>query len=125
MTDAKRLLLIESEDFRRSSRIRLLVASGYEVDVREDFAAAEALHDERSYELVILALRETSAKAIAYSDRLKHSAPQLPILLLADFGVIIPPGTLSQSIEAGTPQSLLEKVAAMLRDSTHIPELGG
>jgi DNA-binding response OmpR family regulator len=114
MADAKKLLLIDSDDPRRGSRIKLLVASGYAADIRESYIAAERLGDESSYDLVILALHGFPEKAIAYCDQLKRSTPRLPVLLLTDFGVFVPRGARSRSIESGNPQELIEEIAAML-----------
>lgn len=123
MTFAKRLLLIDAGDLRRRSRVQLLTAMGYDVDVRDDYIEAKRLGDEESYDLIILALHGNSAKAIAYSDDLKRASPRVPILLLTDFGVFVPPGTLSQRIESGNPQDLIEEIATMLAGTIEVREL--
>lgn len=119
----KRLLLIDTDDLRRKSRVELLSRSGYSVDVRNDHLSAERLNDEKDYDVVILALHGNPEKAIAYSDQLSRDTPALPILLLTDYGVYVPPGTLNRSIEAGDPAALMKALASMLAGSTHVREL--
>jgi hypothetical protein len=108
---------------RRDSRVKLLVGVGYDVDVRDDYIAAERFGDEGSYDLIVLALHGYPEKAIAYSDQLKRNSPRLPVLLLTDFGVFVPAGTLSRSIESGSPYELIEQIATMLAGATHVREL--
>ena len=119
----QKLLLIDSDDLRRDSRVKLLVGVGYDVDVRNDYIVAEHLGDEGSYDLIVLALHGYPEKAISYSDQLKRNSPRLPVLLLTDFGVFVPPGTLSRSIESGSPYELIEEIATMLAGATHVREL--
>lgn len=123
MATAKRLLLIDLDDHRRASRVQLLTATGYEVDVRKDYVEAERLEDPGSYDLVIIALHTQPAKAALYSNRLRKAKPRLPILLLTDLGVFAPHGTLSRSVETGNPAELMKEIAAMLAGSTHVREL--
>jgi DNA-binding NtrC family response regulator len=123
MPDPKKLLLIDSDNMRRDSRVKLLVGVGYDVDVRDDYIAAERFGDEGSYDLIVLALHGYPEKAIAYSDQLKRNSPRLPVLLLTDFGVFVPAGTLSRSIESGSPYELIEQIATMLAGATHVREL--
>jgi CheY-like chemotaxis protein len=101
----------------------LLASAGYEVDVRKDYIAAERLEHEGDFDLVILALHREEQLAATYSDALSRTQPRLPILLLTDWGVFAPPGTLSQSLEAGNPGDLMRRIAAMLVGSMHIREL--
>lgn len=119
----KKLLLIDSNDFRRESRVRLLTNAGYLVDLRDDYLSAERLDHERDFDLIILALHGDAEKAIAYSNHLSKNTPQQPILLLTDFGVYVPPGALSRSIEAGDPAVLIRELAAMLAGSAYVREL--
>jgi response regulator RpfG family c-di-GMP phosphodiesterase len=118
-----KVLLIDVDDERRDSRVKLLNGAGYEVDVRKDFISAERLDDEDSYDIVILALHQLPAKAIEYSDHLHEKTPRLPILLLTDFGVFIPRGTLNKNLEAGNPTLLIKEIAAMLVGSSHVREI--
>jgi AmiR/NasT family two-component response regulator len=103
----KRLLLIDENDTRRASRIRLLTSAGYSIDVRDDYIEAERLDHERDFDVILLALHGDAHKAIAYSDHLSKDTPRQPILLLTDYGVYVPPGTLSRSVESGDPGALI------------------
>ncbi len=123
MAQGKKILLIDADDSRRKSRILLLTNAGYKVDLREDYIEAERLDHEGRFDLIILALHRRSDKALAYSAQLTRAKPRLPILLLTDSGVYVPPGTLSPSVETGDPTALIHQVAAMLEGSTHILEL--
>jgi hypothetical protein len=96
---------------------------GYEVAVRVNYVDADHLSDEDSFDLVILALHLRLDEAVPYSDRLTRNNPSLPILLLMDFGVFVPRGTLSRSLEAGDPIALMKEVAAMLAGSSHLREI--
>jgi CheY-like chemotaxis protein len=118
--EKKRILLVDYDDSRRSTRVRLLQGAGYEVDVRFDYAEAEMLDHEGEHDLIIVALHRNPADAAAYTDRLTKKDPTLPILLLADFQVLAPPGTLSRTVETGHPDALLKEVAEMLSESAHI-----
>ena len=61
--------------------------------------------------------------AIAYTNGLKESFPSLPVLLLTDVGVFVPPGTLSRSIETGYPHALMREISYMLNGEADIKEL--
>ncbi|WP_263359963.1 response regulator [Acidicapsa ligni] len=121
--ERKKVLLIDMDDGRRETRIKLLNGAGYEVDVRKDFQAAERIDDEGEYDLVILALHFHPGEAASYSDELSKRNPGLPILLLTDYGVFVPRGTLSKGMESGSPMSLMKEVAKMLAGSSHIKEV--
>jgi hypothetical protein len=123
MENKKKILLIDLDDTRRATRVRLLTTSGYDVDLRDDYIAAERLDHEGFFDLVILALHGFPEKAIAYSNDLSRSKPRLPILLLTDSGVYVPPGTLSGSIETGDPAELIREIVSKLEGSTHVREL--
>ena len=123
MTNQKKILLIDLDDHRRETRVRLLANAGYFVDVRTDYIEAERLDHEGTYDLVIVALHGNPDKAAHYSDLLSRARPRLPILLLTDSGVYVPPGTLSPSLESGSPAELIREIASMLAGSTYIREL--
>lgn len=123
MEKTKRLLLIDSNDDRRGTRVHLLTNVGYAVEVREDYVEAGRLNHEGDFDLVVIALHGNPEKTIEYSDHLSQRAPRLPVLLLTDYGVYVPPGTLSRSLEAGDPAALIGELAAMLSGSTYIREL--
>jgi hypothetical protein len=106
MQTRKKVLLVDLDDTRRETRVKLLDTAGYEVDVRVDHVTAERLDRETGYDLIIVALHNRPEDAAAYTDRLTRRTPTLPILLLTDRGVYVPRGTLSQSIGAGDPHSL-------------------
>lgn len=98
----------------RETRITILANAGYDVDVRLDQDEAEELDHEARYDLIIVALHRRSEDAAAYTNRVKRKNPTLPILLLTDYGVYVPHGTLSQSIETGDPRAL---IIASFRDA--------
>lgn len=58
----KRILLIDSNDLMRGSRVRLLSSAGYLVDLRDDSIAAERLDHEREFDIVIIALHGDAQK---------------------------------------------------------------
>jgi len=62
-------------------------------------------------------------RAAQYSDRLSRAKPRLPILLLTDSGVYVPPETLSHSMETGDPAALIREVASMLVGNIYVREL--
>lgn len=124
MKDSKRILLIDLNDPRRETRIKILEQAGYDVEVRTNHAASELLHHEADFDLILLSLHEEKLKeAAAYSNRLAKHYPTLPILLLTDAGIFAPRGTLSRAMEAETPKEMLEQIAEMLAGSKHIHEL--
>jgi CheY-like chemotaxis protein len=116
----KRILLVDVDDPRRDTRIRLLSKAGYEVHVRKDSDAAERLKDEWGYDLVVVAINRDSNLPAEYSDRLSMRVPDLPILLLVDNDAFVPFGTLSRTIETGDPIALLKEIARMLTGSERI-----
>jgi DNA-binding NtrC family response regulator len=123
METVRKILLVDLDDSRRESRVQLLTRSGYVVDVRRDHIEAERLGHEGAFDLVIVALRGSPTKAVEYSDQLCRTDPRLPILLLTDWGVFVPAGTLSRSLETATPDALIHEIARMLESSTHVREL--
>jgi hypothetical protein len=115
---AKRILLVDLEDARGSTRVELLRGAGYEVGARPPELEIEG--DEGSFDLVIVALHHKPESAAAYSDRVAVRFPDLPILLLADQGVFAPPGTVSAAMQTGSPEQLIGEIAMMLNDSTYV-----
>jgi hypothetical protein len=122
-TEAKKILLIDLDDHLRDTRILLLEHAGYQLDLRQDYVAAEALDHEGSYDLVLIAVRKLPEETIHYSDQIAKANPDLPILLLTEIGVFVPRGTLSRYLEAGSPKELITTVASMLAGSVHIREI--
>jgi DNA-binding NtrC family response regulator len=119
----RNILLIDLNDPRRDTRVRILENAGYAVEVRQNHKAAEALGRELEYDLVLLALHRDKFKdAVDYSDRLQKANPGLPILLLTDAGVYLPIGTLSPCIETGLPNELVKEIARRLTGRENIPE---
>jgi hypothetical protein len=114
----KRILLVDLDDSRRSSRVQLLQSAGHEVIAR----AGQVISDEGSFDLIVVALNDEpeAAAAVAYSDRLLLLFPDLPILLLTDYGVFVPLGALSHSLQAGDPKQLIDQVSTMLDVSLRI-----
>jgi PleD family two-component response regulator len=122
----KKILFVDLDDTRRKTRVRMLTAAGYDVEVRADHEVSEALDHELTFDLIIITLHVKKLDdAAAYSDRLRKKHPNLPILLLTDAGVFVPRGTLSHSMETGAPVEVMRQIAEMLAGSTHIRELKG
>jgi AmiR/NasT family two-component response regulator len=115
-----RILLVDLDDYRRGTRVRLLESAGYDVDVRSDYIEAERLDHESEHDLIIVALHRDPSEAAAYTDGLTKRTPTLPILLLADYNIYPPRGTISRTIETGSPAALLMEVAEMLSESAHV-----
>src|SRR5690242_5336332 len=104
MQPKKKILLIDLDDARRNTRVRMLKAAGYDVETRADHEVSEPLDGEGTFDLIILALhRKKLEEAAAYSERLREQKPDLPILLLLDTAVFIPHGTLSRSAQTDFP----------------------
>jgi DNA-binding NtrC family response regulator len=122
-TETKRLLLIDLDDARRGTRVQLLEQAGYQVDTRYNYIAAERLDREGHFDLVIVTLHKDPKTTTEYSDQLSRDKPKLPVLLLTDFGVVVPRGSLSSAVEAGHPAELMRKIAAMLAGSQHIRDV--
>lgn len=123
MQGSNQIMLIDLDDERRDTRIKLLEQAGYDVTVRSTYIEAGRLDDEGSFDLIILALHHRPDEALPYSDKLSRNNPGLPILLLSDQGIYVPRGTLSKNLEAGSPIELIREIAAMLAGSTHIREI--
>ena len=122
--DHPKILLVDFDDARRETRVRVLESRGYEVTIRNDYIASEALDHEDSFDLMILALhRKDLKKSIDYTNRVQRAKPDLPILLLTDAGVYAPKGTLSKSVETDGHAALLASIAEMFDASSHIREL--
>jgi DNA-binding NtrC family response regulator len=120
MVQPKQILLVDLDDARRATRVRILQDAGYEIQLRSDCGAAEKMNHEDGHHLVLVAAHQTDFhEAASYADRLRQRVPALPVLLLADAGVFVPQGTLSQTLEAGNPPVLLKQIAAMLEQSSH------
>jgi DNA-binding NtrC family response regulator len=120
----KKVLLIDRDDTRRETRVRMLADAGYDVEPREGFFPPEEAASEATFDLVVVALRrEDLTEAAAYSERLRHGRRSLPILLLTDDGVFVPRGALSPNIKTGDPVALMTEIAELLAGSKHIREL--
>jgi hypothetical protein len=124
LPNPKKVLLIDLEDIRRGTRVRMLTKAGYDVQLRIDHVDAEWLDHEGHFDLVILSLHRTKLDdAAAYSERLRERRPKLPVLLLLDVGVFVPRGTLSRSMDTGFPVEFMQEIASMLAGSAHIREV--
>ena len=120
----KKILLVDTDDTRRQTRVRMLKGAGYEVETRDDHEISEFLENEGKFDLLIIALhRRKMDEAAAYSERLRKKKPTLPILLLLDSGVFVPHGTLSETMETGSPTEMMVQIAEKLAGSSHIQEL--
>jgi len=123
MKSSKRVLLVDLNDTRRKTRVRILKQAGYDVDLRLSHIDAESLGNEGHFDLVILPLHAVKLEeASAYSERLRKRIPTLPIRLLTDYGVFVPRGTLSASVETGNAAEMLREIASMIAES-HIREI--
>jgi DNA-binding NtrC family response regulator len=118
-----RVLLIDVWDERRDSRVQILQAQGYEVVVRSTYVDAMRIHNEGSFNLIIVAVHTDSNLPTEYGDTLSKQIPTLPILLLTDQGVLVPRGTLSRCVESGSPKELVREIASMLTGSSHLREV--
>jgi CheY-like chemotaxis protein len=120
---AKQILLIDYQDGRRDSRVKILESAGYTITVHDRHQTTEKLEHEDRFDLIVLALHTSPAEAASYSDRLTQQFPRLPILLLTDSGIYVPKGTLSRSMEAGIASELLTNIAEMLAGTSHVREI--
>ena len=119
---AQKILLIDLDDARRQSRVKMLESVGYEVETRANYIAAEQLDHESRFDLIIVTLHSHPEDTAAYRDHLSRADPKLPILL--DAGVFVPKGTLSESVGAGSTTHLIQTVSALLVGSDHMREPG-
>src|SRR5690349_17139963 len=75
----KRILLVDVNDPRAKTRVKMLVGAGYEVEVREDDRVSELLAHEDSFDLILLSLhrkrRKTHAPTATASRRNFLSCP--------------------------------------------------
>ena len=118
----KRILLVDVDDPRAKTRVKMLLAAGYEVEVREDDSVSELLAHEDSFDLILLSLHQKGLEhACAYSDAVAKKFPGLPILLVTDAGIFAAKGTLSRSIDGWEAAEMMKEIASMLVGSTHIP----
>jgi hypothetical protein len=103
MSDSeKHVLLIDLDDSRGYSRVRLLESAGYGITVHNDHGITKRLANEDRFDSIVLTLHAVPQAAATFSDRLTKSFPCLPILLLTDVGVYVPKWTLSRSMESGS-----------------------
>jgi ActR/RegA family two-component response regulator len=124
--ESARILLVDFDDPRRETRVRLLESRGYAVTLRKDYIESEKLDHEGKFDMMILALHQQDLKRAAeYTDQVQRAKPELPILLLTDVGVYAPRGTLSKSVETDGYAALLKTVAEMFASSSHIREFDG
>ena len=122
--DGGRILLVDLDDARRETRVKLLESHGYEITLRGNYIEAERLGNEGEFDMMIVALHRRHLKEAAeYADRVQRAKPDFPILLLTDAGVYAPQGTLSRSVETDGYAALLKSVAEMFEPTSHIREL--
>lgn len=120
----KRILLVDEDDMRRETRVRMLTGARYEVETRPDEEVSATLDNEGAFDLLIVALNNRNFEdAVSYSERVRKQKPDLPILLLLDAGVFAPRGTLNPSIDTASPLELMKEISKMLAESDHIREL--
>jgi len=122
-TTKKKVLLIDLDDHRRNTRVHMLKQAGYEVGVRSNYVEAHQLSDEGTFDLVVIALHLPLDETLAYSAQLSKENLGLPILLLTDWGVLVPRGTLARNVGGGDPAAFMREAAAMLAGSSHVREI--
>jgi hypothetical protein len=116
--------MIERDELRRDTRVRVLESLGHNVVLRSDYIDSKALNHEGTFDLLIISLNRSEVDAAsAYSDTVIAAMPTLPILLITDFGVFVPRGTLARVMQAGGPKELVSEVSNLLAASMHIREL--
>jgi DNA-binding response OmpR family regulator len=91
---AKRILLIDSDDLRRATRVLLLQNAGYEVATADRFEDVEGKTREAAFDLVVVETDDVTRAVVAYGERLRAENPRLPILLLSDTGLFLPKNVL-------------------------------
>ena len=91
MTNATRILLVEDEDFVRSSLVALLEEEGYEVEAVESVDAAEGVLAREAPDLVLTDLRLPGRDGDALLERVDASTP---VVLISGHG------TLEEAVDA-------------------------
>ena len=79
-----RVLLVDDEASMRRSAPRLLVARGFAVDTAEDGAAALALLETRSVDVLLLDLRMPSMSGSDVLARVKSRHPEIEVVMMID-----------------------------------------
>ena len=117
----KRILLIDHDDARRATRVLLLQQEGYEVVTADNYDTVEGRIREAAFDLVIVETDDIKEAVLAYSERLRGTQPQLPILVLSDQGLFLPKEVLLAHFATSfpSPVEVLAKIAAMFLESTH------
>jgi DNA-binding NtrC family response regulator len=117
----KRILLIDHDDKRRTTRVLLLRQQGYDVVTADNFQAVEGQIREATFDLVIVETNDMREAVIAYGERLRGHKPELPILVLSDQGLFLPKrALLGHFTEPRTsPLEVITKIATMLLESAH------
>ena len=117
----KRILLIDEDDNRRTTRILLLRHAGYEVMTAQRFQDVEGHLHEAAYDLVIVETDNIAKESIAYGERIREVNPQLPILLLSDTGLFLPRHVVLSSFASGSPSpaEVMAMVTTLLAQSGH------
>ncbi len=117
----KRILLIDRDDLRRTTRVLLLQKAGYEVVTADSFEDVEGHIREAAFDLVIVETDNVVRDSIAYGQRLRGINPRLPILLLSGEGLFFPKNVLLSSFAAAQPSpvEVMTRIAALLLESKH------
>ncbi|HET9695506.1 MAG TPA: hypothetical protein VFP40_01485 [Terriglobales bacterium] len=115
-----RILLVETEHLRRQTRIALLRAAGYEVEILDLHQAHQVAH-ESGFDLIVFALETLENCAfMEYREQVSKVAPMVPFLLVADNGAYAPAESIEKVIAAGNPALLLREVASLLTGSERL-----
>lgn len=115
--ESARILLVDFDDPRRETRVRLLEWSWLRSDspqglyrIGKTGPRGKIRHDDPG----------SAPAGFEQSRRVQRTKPELPILLLTDVGVYAPKGTLSKSVETDGYAALLKTVAKMFASSTEL-----
>lgn len=65
--DGGRILLVDFDDARRETRVKLLESRGYEITLRDGYVEAERLDHEGRFDMMIVALHRQHLKALLKS----------------------------------------------------------
>jgi DNA-binding NtrC family response regulator len=79
-----RVLLVDDDASIRRSAPRLLVAKGFAVDTAEDGAAALALLETRSVDVLLLDLRMPTLSGVEVLARVKSRHPEIEVVMMID-----------------------------------------
>lgn len=113
MTLAASILVVDDDAVVRHSVVRVLTPDGHRVDQAGSGAEAVQLLETNSYSLVILDLRMPRLGGLTVLQHVRHSHPQVPILVMTGFPTI---ENAKESIQLGAFEFLQKPLdAAQIR----------